>query len=119
MQILLVLALLLPLCFAGGWVVGSTDFSSLKKTIADSYINRYNAMTGNNVDEVIYYVISDSRVTLDQLVIDHPAINKVSSAGYPRMYNVHLDYTDRKDTLKTLRQLSEVTAVFTVPFICH
>ena len=119
MRILLTLILLLPLCFTGGWVLGSTDFSKIKKAVADSYINRYNAMTGNNIDEVIYYVVSQNRSMLDQVVQDHSGINKVTSTGYSRMYNVHLDYADKREALQILRQLDGVNAVFTVPFICH
>lgn len=110
---------LIPLCFAGGWLIGSVEFSDIKKAVVDSYVNRYNAASGTNVDEVIYYVVSESQKALDDIATADESIRHIEHSGYPRLFNVYLNYADRRETLKTLRAHESVSAVFTVPFICH
>lgn len=110
---------LIPLCFAGGWLIGKADLTGIKKAITDSYLNRYNAATGTGADEVIYFVVSEDQTELNTIANSNDSIRLVESSGYPRLFNVYINYADRLQTLKALRSLATVSAVFTVPLICH
>ncbi len=111
--------ILVSLCFAGGWLIGTANLTTVKKAVVDSYINRYNAASGANADEVIYFVISDDQATLDNLASTSESIRQIEKSDYPRMFNVYLSNTNKQQSVTALRALDSVSAVFTVPFFCH
>lgn len=119
MRSILTITSLISLCFAGGWFIGTVNISSVKKAVVDSYVNRYHAASGTNVDEVIYYIISSDQTALDEIASADENIRRIENSGYPRLFHVYLSYAQRRETLSALRAHHSVSAVFTVPFICH
>lgn len=111
--------LFIPLCFGSGWMLGRMDMTGLKKAVVDSYFNRYYAVSGTNTEEAIYYVISNNQAMLQEFANTTPDIHRIEYSGYPTLFNVHISYPKRRETVVKLRSLETVSAVFTVPFMCH
>lgn len=109
-------------CFMLGWSIAELDDSWIESTqalLAETYLNKFNTMSGANVDEYLYYVISDDHQSLREFSQQHAGVNRVEQTNYPSVYNVYLNAAARHELLNGLRKLSPVSAVFTVPFMCH
>ena len=62
--------LLLACCFLFGWGAAEVDgqlLRSAKALLAETYVNKFNAMSGADIDEYVYYVISEDESALQQL----------------------------------------------------
>jgi len=114
--------LLITACFLLGWGAGAVDakmIQSAKSLLAETYINKFTAMSGANIDEYIYYVISDDVAPLQQVVGEASGVNRVEVSDIPTVFHAYIAAASRKEMLSRLRGLPSVTAVFTVPFMCH
>ncbi len=114
--------LVLPACFLLGWGAAEVDGKTLrsaKSLVAQTYLNKFNAMSGTNVEEYIYYVISDDALTLHQLAEELTGINRIEASDLPTLFHAHIAASERRNVLSRLRSAAAVTAVFTVPFMCH
>ncbi len=95
------------------------DMTGLKKAVVDSYVSRYHAVSGSNTEEAVYYVISENQSMLQEFANTNPDIHRIENGGLPTLFNVHISYPQRRDVVRKLRGLDTVSAVFTVPFMCH
>jgi len=113
---------IVPACFLFGWVAGELDrdfFRAAGNLISETYINKFNAMSGANVDEYIYYAISDEIAPLQQLASQTTGINRVEATDLSTVFHVYIAAGSKHEMLSRLRAQPTVTAVFTVPFMCH
>lgn len=109
-------------CFGIGWGAAEVDaktWLSVRTLLAETYLNKFNAMSGADVDEYIYYVISDDPETLRQVVRQETGVNRIEGTDLPSVFNAHIGSESRRRALSHLRSLPSVSAVFTVPFMCH
>ena len=109
-------------CFALGWLAGGVDaklWRSTKALLADTYVKKFNAMSGANVEEYLYYVISDDAASLRQFTADVSGIRRIDATDFPTVFHAYIDATEKREMLSRLRSASFVSAVFTVPFMCH
>jgi len=114
--------LLLVACFLLGWGAGAVDGKMLlaaKTLLAETYINKFNAMSGANIDEYLYYVVSDDVSVLHQIAGQASGVNRIEATSLPTVFNTYIAAAARHEMLVHLRSLPSVTAVFTVPFMCH
>lgn len=109
-------------CFAVGWLIGGVDtrvWQSTKALLAETYLNKFNAMSGANVDEYLYYVVSDDGALLQDLVVEDSGIKRLELTDFPALFHIYIDAASKREMLFRLRALPSVSAVFTVPFMCH
>jgi len=110
---------LLLLC---GWLIGhygTAVWSVVQRHSVDAYLNKYNAASGADRDSFIYYVVADNAASLKQLAVARQAILDVSDTSYASLFDVELQARERHKLLKEIRGLDGVSAVFTIPFMCH
>jgi hypothetical protein len=113
--------LAVPFCVALGWMLAEVDrdtVASAKQLLAETYLNKFNAMSGADVDEYVYYVLGDAE-PLRTLVATTAALNRLEPTEFPTLFNVYIAASERREMLSVLRELPSVSAVFTVPFMCH
>ena len=91
----------------------------MSSLLADTYINKFNAMSGANISEYLYYVISDSASPLQQIASAGVGVNRVEATDLPGVFHAYIAAGAKREMLRSLRELPAVTAVFTVPFMCH
>ncbi len=113
------LVLLVPLFFAAGVALGKLDWQSVSRSFSEAYMNHYLTRSGANVERYIYYVQTDNESALRELGLQHTGILEVESTRYSRLFNVHLTDAARRSSITRLRALDGVSAVFTIPFMCH
>ena len=109
-------------CLFVGWGVGEVDtrmYGSVKTLLAETYLNKYTAMSGANIDEYIYYVITDDEQALQLVAHEGSGVNRIEASDIPTVFNAHIAAGERQKMLRRLRGMPSVTAVFTVPFMCH
>jgi len=109
-------------CFLLGWVAGEVDgkmLQSAKALLAETYLNKFNAMSGANVEEYVYYVISEDAPALRQFAGQAGGINRVEATALPTVFNTYIAAAAKHQMLSRLRAMPSVSAVFTVPFMCH
>ena len=114
--------LMVGACLFVGWGVGEVDarmYGSVKTLLAETYLNKYTAMSGANIDEYIYYVITDDEQALQRVASEGVGVNRIEASEIPTVFNVHIAAGERQKMLRRLRGMPSVTAVFTVPFMCH
>ena len=113
---------IVPVCFLLGWGGAELDddfVSSVSSLVADTYINKFNAMSGANISEYLYYVVSDDAAPLHQIANAGSGINRIDETDLPRVFHAYIAAGARREMLGSLRELPAVSAVFTVPFMCH
>lgn len=76
-------------------------------------------MSGANVDEYIYYVISEDGGILQKMASEASGINRIVASDLPTVFHAYIAAGARHEVLSRLRGMASVTAVFTVPFMCH
>lgn len=111
--------LLVPVLFLTGVLLGKLDWQAVKRNFDEAYMNHYLTRSGANIERYIYYVQSDNEVALRELQLLRPGILEVESTRYSRLFNVHLTAAARQPLISKLRELDGVSAVFTIPFMCH
>jgi len=114
--------LILVACFLSGWGAAEVDgqmLRSAKALFAETYLNKFNAMSGADIDEYVYHVISDDPLALQQIADQTGGIRRVEATALPTVFNAYIAATARREMLSRLRAMTSVTAVFTVPFMCH
>jgi hypothetical protein len=109
-------------CFALGWLAGGVDakvWHSTRALLADTYVKKFNAMSGANVEEYLYYVISDDAASLQQFTTDVSGIRRIDATDFPTVFHAYIEAASKREMLSHLREAPFVSAVFTVPFMCH
>lgn len=108
--------------FGGGWLLGRYGdglWNGLVKHSIDAYVNKYNAASGANTDSLIYYVVSSEPAELTALADRYEDIIDVQKTPYRTLFDVQLKRQNRHERLREIRSLQGVSAVFTIPFMCH
>ncbi len=106
-------------CAVAGWLIGNLNFQSIAQHTADAYLNRFNTMSGATTTEVTYYVISEHGTWLQHNARHIPGIKEINASRLETVFDVVIDYGQRHTAVSQLRALPEISAVFTVPFMCH
>lgn len=112
-------ALIISLGFAGGYGIGQIDIETLVRHTTDAYINRYVSMSGSRQQQVIYYVYSRAADTIIADVSNLSGVITIEKVKPRNLYDVVIDYPRRREVVKALKALPQVSAVFTVPLMCH
>ena len=106
--------LVLSACFFIGWGFGEVDakmYRSVKTLLAETYLNKFNAMSGANIDEYIYYVISDDEQTLRRVASESIGVNRIEASDIPTVFHAYIAAAERQKMLLRLRGMPTVTAV--------
>jgi hypothetical protein len=102
-----------------GWCIGKLDINRILQYTTDSYINRYNTMSGAKITEVTYYLVSDSIDSVKPQALEIPGVLGIDKSGIDSLYDIRVAYEARRNSVSALRSLADVSAVFTVPLLCH
>ena len=111
-------SILISACALAGWLIGNLDFGRIAQHTADAYLNRFNTMSGATVSEVTYYIVSNQETPL-QDVMQISGVKKIKASRINTVFDVVINYEQRREAVSQLRDLPEISAVFTVPFMCH
>lgn len=114
--------LLVGTLFVVGWLggrYGEGVWRTIRTATIDSYINRYRVMSDSGLDSIVYYVSTKDSSSLYALAEKSPEILEVADTKITDLYDVRINYQARVAVVKTLRSMSHIDAVITVPLICH
>jgi len=111
-------ALIIIVGFTSGFALGRIDPHTIIRITQESYTNRYLSMSGAARQKITYYVYSKP-AAVPGLVADVPGVISIEKAPPKNLYDVVIDYPSRREVVRSLRSIPEVSAVFTVPLICH
>lgn len=102
-----------------GFGAGKIDIDTVTQYAKESYINRYLAMSGTERQHITYYVYSRQAHQLRVAVTSIPGVVSVNEVRPDHLFDVVINYPQRRDVVKALKKIPEVSAVFTVPLMCH
>ena len=111
--------LLFTACLVTGWCIGKLDINRVLQYTTDSYINRYNTMSGTSLTEVTYYLVSNSIDSVKPQALVIPGVLGIDDSGITSLYDIRVAYETRRNSVSALRNLTGVSAIFTVPLLCH
>ena len=110
---------LLPACALLGWCIGKLDVDRIIQHTTDAYINRYNTLSGVAVTEVTYFLVSDHIDSVKAAALNIPGVIGIEASRINALFDVRVTYEERRNAVSALRDIAKVSAVFTVPFMCH
>ncbi|MEM7260171.1 MAG: hypothetical protein AAF404_22580, partial [Pseudomonadota bacterium] len=111
--------LIVVLGFVGGYSLGQINLESVVRHTRDAYINRHLSMSGAERQQVTYYLYSNSPEVALAAVNAIPGVLSTANAGPAKLYDVVIDYSQRRKSVTAIKAIPEVSAVFTVPLMCH
>ncbi len=115
-------ALLAVALFTTGLLIGrhaDAVWTTVRQATIESYQNRYRVMSESGLDSIIYYVSTKDSSALFSMAEGSGTILDVADTPIKDLYDVRINYATRVETVKSLRALSNIDAVITVPLICH
>jgi hypothetical protein len=102
-----------------GFGLGKVDINRIVHYTEQAYVNRYLSMSGENRQHITYYVYAEDAALVLPAITEVPGVADVKAAGPERLFDVIIDYTKRREVIRELRAMPAVSAVFTVPLMCH
>ncbi len=112
-------ALILTLGFGAGFALGKIDINTVVQHSKDAYLNRYLVMSESRRQHITYYVYSKNAESMRITAESAPGVVTVNETGPDHLYEVVIEYTKRKEVVNALKAIPDVSAVFTVPLMCH
>ena len=109
----------MALGFGAGFGLGKINVDALVRYTTDAYVNQYQLMSNARREHITYYVYSrqaDSTIEAAKLI---PGVVTIEKAGPEHLFDVVIEYAQRREVVNTLRALPQVSTVFTVPLMCH
>ncbi len=119
---LALLSLLVAGLFFAGVLIGKhggSAWATVKNATVESYKTRYRVMSDSGLESIVYYVSTKDSAKLFAMAEQSGDILEVAATRISDLYDVRINYATRVQTVKSLRSMSNIDAVITVPLICH